>query len=1426
MLITIYIFLYLLLKFIIAENLNRTNFSFRLQNTENEEREGECLFLVISLIPFDDISKEKMNELIICILEMFRDHPSSAKIIIEWVIKPYLPKKLKKILNQNNMSFLSEFVEEVFGPESDLYTDLIDVIKNHKELIDYSLILVKAVMKGKNITQEDFLIYMRNITNIPGMDKVFGHIVNSTHNDALLILVERLLNGTKYAKLYESLKEDFIYPLKDHIIRLIYNILKFGLLIPEDEIKDKEKMVCLLEMIKGLINNIKPQIRKHLKIYLNQTNMSFLDNLTEEIFSDNSTFINDLFDVLENNTELINYTLVLLTSFNKGKNITEDELNEYFINVKNILNVQGIDKVFNHILNSTHNGALLILVEKLLNGTKYFELFECFKEDIIYPYKAQVIRLLYKILKYDGNKKMIIVVIKNFFQDKNNSDFIRALKEKLKETDIQKAVEKISFNSKVGDIIKEELLANNKVIDGFFSLLNDKEIVEIIAGIFVNRKNEKYILEQVPNMIRRIHNINKVYITFLLDVTVKVLKRIVSENSINKILTQNLTKHFNTLFFENETKKYNINEECASSMKKIYFDTYEQLNISNNEKAKKSLTTLRYFFMKKTLLDSTKDKNDFLTYENCLEKDFDNEILKNLDFNFTLKPIYVLAMFDDNKAKRKLSDLIIIEQYNYWLGYCLPLVIKNDKDKTKICSQTDYSNILRIFLEIAFNMTNAEVRSFNIDKKEFEKTDKIYCALNFFIILIPILIQIFLYLYYSISYYKYKKRRIFNQLTINQEEEMKKNKYLSPKQKSNININNYKIITPKWYKYLKEYFDLIKNGSELFNNNSKESNINNINGITYIKGLLGLSMLLYIFGHIFFMLFNLPFKNFTLTDFNSSVTNPFFFIPLIGLRYSPRIILSCSGYTLIYKYLNYIDQQPKLYMLKFIFRQSYKYLLLLLVILYMRYSIYYLTLIMNNLKRPMIEILKFNLELNNQDYFVNFFDFLLAYTGHYSFNNKQNIIQYFYVPLNEIFLFLFGVILISLGYRFKFRNDIIIIVIISLIFVSKIVIYFIFVRDNGKYSTLYYYLYDYGALMLHPVFNLPSFLIGMFFGLINYSIQKGINLYGRDSYQRITSMNNRDSLIDSKELESNDRQTSLKRQITLRNSKQPLKTELDNLEELKYTNEQKDDIRSYSLNIIKNKETENKIKSYNKNIEKNSTFKFSFEEKGRISSINEDYNEKIKEMPFLILPIRFLNFHRQNEGRFYFKVIIILFVLLTTLFSCAHYFVVGKYALVDEKNDDKITTFEKLSFRQVIINPVLNFIYSIDVDLVVFMINWIFFIIYSKGKIADIYDFFNNNFWSFFLKCYYSFIIISTPVILFIIYQNEIVINFSFSNLILFSFISLFIILITVIICYSMYEIPLKKIFKSFFVKEEIFIEHINDELDEDFDLSKISSNH
>ena len=48
--------------------------------------------------------------------------------------------------------------------------------------------------------------------------------------------------------------------------------------------------------------------------------------------------------------------------------------------------------------------------------------------------------------------------------------------------------------------------------------------------------------------------------------------------------------------------------------------------------------------------------------------------------------------------------------------------------------------------------------------------------------------------------------------------------------------------------------------------------------------------------------------------------------------------------------------------------------------------------------------------------------------------------------------------------------------------------------------------------MLIPFFNLPSFLIGMYFGLVNYTIQRGVNnLYKEMNINR--NQNNKQKLI-------------------------------------------------------------------------------------------------------------------------------------------------------------------------------------------------------------------------------------------------------------------------------------------------------------------------
>ena len=126
----------------------------------------------------------------------------------------------------------------------------------------------------------------------------------------------------------------------------------------------------------------------------------------------------------------------------------------------------------------------------------------------------------------------------------------------------------------------------------------------------------------------------------------------------------------------------------------------------------------------------------------------------------------------------------------------------------------------------------------------------------------------------------------------------------------------------------------------------------------------------------------------------------------------------------------------------------------------------------------------------------------------------------------------------------------------------------------------------------------------------------------------------------------------------------------------------------------------------------------------------------------------------------------------------------------------------------------MNILYSFDIEIIVFISHWFIFILFFKES-QVLRKFFNSIYWSFFVKSYYSFILISVPVILIIFYDSESIIKVHIYNFFLFSFINLIIIFISVIIFYSIYDLPLKKIFKSCLKKDEI-IEEENEEEEEE----------
>ena len=513
----------------------------------------------------------------------------------------------------------------------------------------------------------------------------------------------------------------------------------------------------------------------------------------------------------------------------------------------------------------------------------------------------------------------------------------------------------------------------------------------------------------------------------------------------------------------------------------------------------------------------------------------------------------------------------------------------------------------------------------------------------------------------------------------------------------------------------------------------------------------------------------------------------YFLFPLffIGLRFSPRIIFSCSGYTLSFKYVSYIQKNPSFVgILKFIFYQIHKYFLLIVWFLFNRYTMHILNIAGKITPRPMWKYCEKNI-LSKPDgamFLISFFDLTTIYTRDGNKRIDQTLIDYFWLPFNEIFFFIVGIIIVSFGYNFRIKIDYLILILIPLILAGKMVFSYLTLTFEGEkyYATLYYYLFDYGKFMLHPLFNLPYYLIGMYFGLINYSVQKGIT-----------------SIYKSKENKT-----------------------------------------SFNLKNIRNISNETLENDKEKDIEAS---KNEFEEEKEI-------RDEIKRMPFLKSGVRILEWIRRKKGKIYaiYGIIIGIFILFLVYSHYLFFYVIirEKYDYLkkilknlDKNIDPNLDEFEQQGYKDkeyqkmedllllsdYITHGFVNLIYRIDIEILVFLLQTILFILYFKGQ-NFINDFFCHIFWGVINKSYYSLILVANPLILYIFYQSETRIILNFYNVLLYSIISGCIIFLVGFFAYLFFELPYKRLIHTLcsnYDKEDLDEDEEEDKIREIKDINK-----
>ena len=1114
----------------------------------------------------------------------------------------------------------------------------------------------------------------------------------------------------------------------------------------------------------------KEYLNDSIKNFSEKYDIKFINPMIDFLlFNESNEFVNDFYNAVKNETNgtnVLNYILNVL-DLNDGKDNVN--MSVVFFEMNKFVNYPGMDKVFSYL--KDYKDIIFTLDERIINHTKYSNVYNSIAP-IFRKFTDLLIDYAYDFLKYYDNNDKLINISFELLDPVQQGEFRQEFEWNFVVPQFEELSKIIHLSNNLAEAIKNSIFSELVSQTLLFLFLNQKKTIQIYINLIKNWGDEKYFMNYFPEILRIITIDADLYYfyAYTFGNIVEVIKKNTTVNDYLNLITGDLMGKVENVFMDEGLLKNNFSKDCNYLIKNIYFSNY---------------TYTTAFFLKKILIDSTKNKNDFLTYENCIEKKDFPEIK---DLNFTVQPVFVIGIVDDIIKKNNLKNSLLSEKYNYISSFCFPYGIYKEDNK-EMCSSEDYDKLINVALQTFHNMNTSDIHTMKILSNEFFPSEYVYCIISLIFIFLPLLIWILLSIYKEIKIRSHERENQIQQLIDSQDildKNHKKDKLIS---------KGYQF--SKFYNYLHVFFNISKNVKELFNFTLNVTNFNNLNGITYIRGILGIAMILYILGQIFLVLFNFPSKSISQSNIYNTINNPFYALLFFSLRYAPRIILSCSGYILVYKFLCYIEQEQKKYFIKFLFLQSYRFILLIIVLLFMRFCLYYIDSIISQRRRPMMEIYHYNINEHDEYFFERLITFLLFSGGNNELRKRQNLIQYFYLPLNEMFLFIFGTAIISFGYLFKFRIDFMIIILILSLFVIKIIFYINTLYKNEYYSTLYFYLYDYGELMLNPIFNLPYYLIGMYFGLVNFSIQKGVTLFKfktNESYALI-------------EMFENEQDNEMK--------------EDDDMNKEDSDNVSKDDNKVIKMNKISktinnNKNGEEVLKlsnSYEYSRKKKSSKKRKKKEEKNINfqkNENEDLDDKIKEMPFLISPLKFLNYHRGYHRQNCFRILIIFFFIFIILSMFIHMIMIFIY---QKNNKENINNIDLFSLKDIIPNYFLNIFYLVDIELIVFMINWIFFVLYSRSeKSADIFDFFNNRYWSFFTKSYFSFTVISTPIIIYVFYQSETVVELYLGNIFLYFSIDIIFILVCNILFYSCFEFPCKKIFKAFFIGEEIIKMEIEDE--------------
>lgn len=618
-----------------------------------------------------------------------------------------------------------------------------------------------------------------------------------------------------------------------------------------------------------------------------------------------------------------------------------------------------------------------------------------------------------------------------------------------------------------------------------------------------------------------------------------------SSSKIKEFINDNDSLEFLTKIVQNILGPYDIflygldlSDQCYQNLIQSFFQYGWSMTVSS------------YPYYKKLFLHSSQNKNDLTTYSYCINNNVEDYRGYYSVLNFT----YLIVLIDDTKS---LYEMLIDNNNasSYIIGLCFIDGCNNDDYKLIIRKGMEYLNLVK---ESSY-YTNTLNNTNNIKKPEI----KIYLAnetnksegflkflecLPFIIMLIHIIFVIFnsipIYFYkfilcvFCCKYSKKSSSKNSSKLKTNLIRNKKAKAKNEIKQKKLSKIDRNESDSSLSLKYnddnILKSLDLLYNTSNNFISLielKKQNEITNDGGLSYINGIKGIAMIFYLFGSVYSNLYSSIITEQNNEEFYSHLSNIFFSIYYIGIKYAPKLLLCTSGFSLFFKFICFLDEkfgyereferqneeseiegkevkelkntisegfsndnsEKRIISIKYIFiffgLQIHKYILYILILFFVIYSLDSIVLTFGESG----VMWKFFIQsvINPAKDVKYIIPSLIGYRSYfipYISPENGNIMNYFFLVFQEIFYFLITTIIIFIGYKKNLRID----WFFELTFFTLIVVRIIYYFINGKLDDKDYFGYSgYGQFYTSLFYDYSFYIIGIHYGMINYIIQKG-----------------------------------------------------------------------------------------------------------------------------------------------------------------------------------------------------------------------------------------------------------------------------------------------------------------------------------------------